>query len=90
MGVAEIEAFLTHLAVVRKLAASTQNQAFAAILFFVSASDGDRVDAGRFSAGEAAGTVAGGAQRGRGAGDIRQNGRHSSAFGVKGVRLEWH
>ena len=33
MGVAEIEAFLTHLAVVRKLAANTQNQAFAAILF---------------------------------------------------------
>jgi len=33
MGVAEIEAFLTHLAVERKLAASTQNQAFSALLF---------------------------------------------------------
>lgn len=33
MGVAEVEAFLTHLAVTRKLAGSTQNQAFSAILF---------------------------------------------------------
>lgn len=33
MGVAEIEAFLTHLAVNRKVSASTQNQALSAILF---------------------------------------------------------
>jgi len=33
MGVAEINAFLTHLAVDRHVAASTQNQAFSAILF---------------------------------------------------------
>ena len=33
MGAAEIEGFLTHLAVDRTVAASTQNQAFAAILF---------------------------------------------------------
>ncbi len=33
MGAAEIEAFLTHLAVKGKVAASTQNQALAAILF---------------------------------------------------------
>ena len=33
MGAAEIEGFLTHLAVKRTVAASTQNQAFAAILF---------------------------------------------------------
>ena len=33
MGAAEIEAFLTHLAVERNVAASTQNQAFSAILF---------------------------------------------------------
>ena len=33
MGVAEIEAFLTHLAVDRNVAASTQNQAFSAVLF---------------------------------------------------------
>ena len=33
MGAAEIEAFLTHLVVERNVAASTQNQAFAAILF---------------------------------------------------------
>ncbi len=33
MGAAEIEGFLTHLAVERTVAASTQNQAFAAILF---------------------------------------------------------
>ena len=33
MGVKEIEAFLTHLAVREKVAASTQNQAFNAILF---------------------------------------------------------
>ncbi len=33
MGVAEIEAFLTHLAVEGKVAASTQNQAFSAVLF---------------------------------------------------------
>ena len=33
MGAPEIEAFLTHLATERQLAASTQNQAFSAILF---------------------------------------------------------
>jgi len=33
MGVPEIEAFLTHLAVDKNVAASTQNQAFAALLF---------------------------------------------------------
>jgi site-specific recombinase XerD len=33
MGAPEIEAFLTHLAVEEKVAASTQNQAFSAILF---------------------------------------------------------
>ena len=33
MGVTEIEAFLTHLAVVAKVAASTQNQALQALLF---------------------------------------------------------
>jgi len=33
MGTAEIAAYLTHLVVERKLAASTQNQAFSAILF---------------------------------------------------------
>jgi hypothetical protein len=33
MGAAEVEAFLTHLAVGRSVAASTQNQALAALLF---------------------------------------------------------
>ncbi len=33
MGAAEIEAFLTHLATVRNVSASTQNQAFSALLF---------------------------------------------------------
>ena len=33
MGVAEVSAFLTHLAVKRQVAASTQNQALAALLF---------------------------------------------------------
>ena len=33
MGVAEIEAFLTHLAVVDHVSASTQNQALSALLF---------------------------------------------------------
>ena len=33
MGVAEIEVFLTHLAVERKLAASTPDQDFSALLF---------------------------------------------------------
>ena len=33
MGIPEIEAFLTHLAVDRNVAASTQNQAFSALLF---------------------------------------------------------
>jgi integrase len=33
MGVEEIEAFLTHLAVEQQVAASTQNQAFSALLF---------------------------------------------------------
>ena len=33
MGAAEIEAFLSHLAVARKVSASTQNQALAALLY---------------------------------------------------------
>ena len=33
MGAQEVEAFLTHLAVERQVSASTQNQAFSAILF---------------------------------------------------------
>jgi integron integrase len=33
MGAAEVQQFLTHLAVERRIAASTQNQAFAALLF---------------------------------------------------------
>ncbi|MEM4302228.1 MAG: phage integrase N-terminal SAM-like domain-containing protein [Candidatus Caldarchaeum sp.] len=33
MGAAEVEAFLTHLAVQEKVAASTQNQAYSALLF---------------------------------------------------------
>ena len=33
VGAAEVEAFLTHLAVERNVAASTQNQALAALLF---------------------------------------------------------
>ena len=33
MGSAEIESFLTHLAVDQNVAASTQNQAFSALLF---------------------------------------------------------
>jgi len=33
MSSAEIEAFLTHLAVVQQVASSTQNQAFSALLF---------------------------------------------------------
>jgi hypothetical protein len=33
MGAPEVEAFLSHLAVVRKISASTQNQALAALLF---------------------------------------------------------
>ena len=33
MGVAELEAFLTHLAVEGRVAASTQNQALSALLF---------------------------------------------------------
>ena len=33
MGAAEVEAFLTHLAVARNVSASTQNQALSAILF---------------------------------------------------------
>lgn len=34
MGAAEIEAFLTYLAVDRNVAASTQNQALSALIFF--------------------------------------------------------
>src|SRR5438094_9284067 len=37
MGRAEIEAFLTHLAVERHVAASTQNQALSALLFLYKA-----------------------------------------------------
>ncbi len=33
MGAVEVEAFLTHLAVVKTVSASTQNQALAALLF---------------------------------------------------------
>jgi integron integrase len=45
MGAAEINAFPTHLAVVRNVAASTQNQAFSALLFLYKTVLG--VDAGR-------------------------------------------
>ena len=34
MGAAEVEVFLTHLAVQRNVSASTQNQAKSALLFF--------------------------------------------------------
>jgi site-specific recombinase XerD len=37
MGTAEVERFLSHLAVIRKVAASTQNQAFNALLFLYRA-----------------------------------------------------
>jgi hypothetical protein len=37
MGALEIEAFLTHLAVERQVSASTQNQAFSALLFLYHA-----------------------------------------------------
>jgi hypothetical protein len=40
MGRAEVEAFLTHLAVVRKLAAASQNQALNALLFDSHAASG--------------------------------------------------
>ena len=33
MGAPEVEAFLTYLAIEQKVAASTQNQAFSALLF---------------------------------------------------------
>ncbi|GAB4480488.1 MAG: hypothetical protein Kow0088_22130 [Anaerolineales bacterium] len=36
MGAAEIETFLTHLAVNENVAASTQNQAYSALLFLIS------------------------------------------------------
>jgi Phage integrase, N-terminal SAM-like domain len=39
MGVPEIEAFLTHLATVENVAASTQNQAFSALLFLYRQGD---------------------------------------------------
>jgi hypothetical protein len=35
LGPAEVEAFLTHLAVACKVSASTQNQALQALLFFI-------------------------------------------------------
>lgn len=44
MGAREIEAFLSHLAVNRRVAASTQNQAFNAILFLYRHVLGIRVD----------------------------------------------
>lgn len=50
MGAAEVEAFLTHLAVERKLAAVTQNQALNALVFFyreVLDTELDEIDAKR-------------------------------------------
>ena len=44
MGEREIEAFLSHLAVDRKVAAATQNQAFNAILFLYRAVLGKKLD----------------------------------------------
>ena len=43
MGAAEVEAFLSLLAVQGKVAASTQNQAVSALLFFVPGGAWDRV-----------------------------------------------
>jgi integron integrase len=49
MGIPEIEAFLTHLAVTENVAASTQNQAFSSLLFLyhhvLEVDLGDRIDA---------------------------------------------
>ena len=57
MGTPEIEAFLTHLAVDRKVAASTQNQALSALLFLYR--DVLKMDlAGRRSPRQEAQTVA--------------------------------
>jgi Phage integrase, N-terminal SAM-like domain len=36
MGVAEVKAFLSHLAIVDNVAASTQNQALSALLFYTN------------------------------------------------------
>jgi hypothetical protein len=52
MGEAEVEAFLSHLAVNRRVAESTQNQALRAILFLyrhVVRKDLDLLDAARAS-----------------------------------------
>ena len=40
MGAAEVEAFLTHLAVAKRMSASTQNQAKSAVLFLYKKSSG--------------------------------------------------
>jgi hypothetical protein len=60
MGAAEIEAFLTHLAVERDVSASTQNQALAALLLQGSAQAGFTLVAG-CRTGEEAQASAGGA-----------------------------
>lgn len=68
MGAAEVEAFLSHLAVERQVSASTQNQAKAVILYLlIQAGFRDRTGvAGRGGAGQAAAAFAGGAHADRG------------------------
>ena len=44
----QIEAYLTHLAVNRKVSASTQNQALSALLFLYSGGTGNRITVSRW------------------------------------------
>lgn len=62
MGAAEVEAFLTHLAVEGKVAAATQNQSLVSPVVFLSRGAGDQsAVAGSGGQGQAPGAVAGGA-----------------------------
>ena len=65
MGAAEIEAYLTHLAVAGKIAASTQNQALAAPAVPLSKGAANPTAAAQCPPRPAAGTPAGGPLGGR-------------------------
>ncbi len=66
MGTAEVEAFLTSLAVKGRVAASTQNQAMAALLFLYQHVLDKPLGSDRRAAGEAAEAAAGRALARRG------------------------
>jgi hypothetical protein len=81
MGCAEVEAFLTHLALAGQVAASTQNQAKSALLFLYKEVLQLIFLGGQYHPGQGAATASGSAHRERGEACARPVGGHALADG---------